>query len=267
MCPAGSGVGLLEENGAGSSPLPVGPACPSTRDHGRMMTTIRLHLAAAALAGGMLFAADVSAQALPQAWTRVADSGESASVEFMEMSPGWHLGPGPAGLVYQEDHVLGDTFRVEYEAHAFAGDPAAFGVFFGGRGLRPESYDFFEVMLDTSGRYSLGHRAGPEYHEVVAWTEHEAVRVPTAAASALNRLSIDVSPARLAVSVKGWRWWRSRHPSMPGSTARSGCGSGMARTFTSRGSSFGMAWKPEIDRGGVSREAESESDAPGQIRA
>lgn len=167
------------------------------------MTTIRLQLAAAALAGGTLFAADVSAQALPQAWTRVADSGESASVGFMEMSPGWHLGPGPAGLVYQEDHVLGDTFRVEYEAHAFAGDPAAFGVFFGGRGLRPESYDFFEVMLDTSGRYSLGHRAGPEYHEVVAWTEHEAVRVPTAAASALNRLSIDVSPARLAVSVNG----------------------------------------------------------------
>src|SRR5690606_12172830 len=119
--------------------------------------------------------------------------GRADAVEFVSMAPGWHLNPGPASLLYEADRNTGDTFRIEVDAFFFPGDPYGFGAFFGGRGLEPATYDFFEVVVDTDGRFRLGHRAGPEYHEVVPWTGHAAIAQPSGSEPALNQLAIDVS--------------------------------------------------------------------------
>lgn len=150
-----------------------------------------------------LSAVNAASQPLPDGWTAIADSGPSESVQFVAMAPGWHVNPGPAALVYEPARVLSGSFRIEYDVHIFAGEPSSSGVFFGGRNLQPERYDFFEIMLDTQGRYRLGHRAGPEYHEVIPWTRHEAIRIPTADMPGFNQVGIDVSPTRLAVFVNG----------------------------------------------------------------
>lgn len=151
----------------------------------------------------LVAAGNASAQSVPEGWRAVADDGRTEAVEFVTMAPGWHLNPGPAALVYEAERVTGDTFRIEYDAFFFASEPSSFGAFFGGRGLEPASYDFFEVMIDMEGRFRLGHRAGPEYHEVIPWTRHEAIAIPTADEAVLNQVVIDVSPARLAVTVNG----------------------------------------------------------------
>ncbi len=151
----------------------------------------------------LVAAGNASAQSVPAGWSAVADDGRIESVEFVTMAPGWHLNPGPAALVYETDRVTGDTFRIEYDAFLFESGPSSFGAFFGGRGLEPATYDFFEVVIDMEGGFRLGHQAGPEYHEVIPWTPHEAIAIPTADDAALNRVVIDVSPARLAVTVNG----------------------------------------------------------------
>ena len=151
----------------------------------------------------LVAAGNVRAQSVPEGWSAVADDGRTEAVEFVTMAPGWHLNPGPAALVYETDRVTSDTFRIEYDAYFFQSEPSSFGAFFGGRGLEPASYDFFEVMIDMEGRFRLGHRAGPEYHEVIPWTRHDAIAIPTAAEAVLNQVVIDVSPARLVMIVNG----------------------------------------------------------------
>lgn len=169
-----------------------------------MAPTSRIRLLTASLSLATLVAAPSGiAQSLPDGWTAVTDTGDAAAVTFQTMAPGWHLDPGPAGLIYQPDRTAEEPFVVELEAYRFPGVPSGYGVFLGGRGLEPDSYDFFEILLDARGRYRLGHRAGPEYHEIVPWTAHEAIAVPDGEEAAHNVLTIVARRDRFAVSVNG----------------------------------------------------------------
>lgn len=165
--------------------------------------TRRLAIPTALLTAVLAAAPDARSQPLPEGWAAVADSGDPAAVDFQAMSPGWHLHPGPAALVYRVGETVDPPFRVEMEAYRFPGEPSGYGVFVGGRGLEPATYDFFEVLLDGRGRYRLGHRAGPEYHEIVPWTAHEAIAVPTSEESGHNVLVVEARDDRFSVSVNG----------------------------------------------------------------
>lgn len=133
-------------------------------------------------------------------WTIVADDGRTAAVDFVEMSPGWHIMSRTDALIYQPARTLDGSFRAEYEVHVFPSQPSAAGVFFGGKGLEPGRYDYFEVLIDSQGRYRIGHRASNAYHEVVPWTPDEVIRVPTDQ-PAPNTMAVVVSPERLSVTI------------------------------------------------------------------
>lgn len=141
--------------------------------------------------------------AFPRGWTAVADSGDTAEVRFVTMIPGWHLHPGPSALVYRPSETVEVPFRVEMEALRFPGEPSGYGIFVGGPGLGPGSYDFLEVLLDARGRYRVGRRIGAEYHEIVPWTEHETIAVPTADGPGRNVLVVEARSDRLVVTVNG----------------------------------------------------------------
>lgn len=144
-----------------------------------------------------------TAGSLPDGWTAVADSAGAGEVRFVTMAPGFHHHPGPAAMVYRSSRTVETPFRVELEAVRFSGEPAGYGVFLGGRGLEPGSYDFLEVVLDARGRYRLGRRAGSEYHPIVPWTAHEAIAVPTSNGPGRNVLILEAGSDRLVVTVNG----------------------------------------------------------------
>lgn len=171
-------------------------AIPVTEIHSRsarlaVMATVTVTLAAGA----------AGAQSIPDDWRAAADAADPSEIRVVAMEPGWHISPGPDAVIYQPTSTTDTSYRLEYDAFVFPGEPAGFGVFFGGRGLEPDSYDFFEVLLDGEGRFRMGHVAGPDYHEVVPWTPSTAIATPTADGPANNRLVVDVSAARLSVLV------------------------------------------------------------------
>lgn len=169
-----------------------------------MATTSRIGSLLVSLPLATLMAASGAfAQSLPDGWTAVPDAGDATAVSFQTMAPGWHLDPGPAALIYEPGRTAAEPFEVELEAYLFPGDPSGYGIFLGGRGLEPDSYDFFEVLLDARGRYRLGHRAGPEYHEIVPWTAHEAIAVPDGEDAAHNVLTVEARRDRFSVYVNG----------------------------------------------------------------
>jgi hypothetical protein len=155
-------------------------------------------LAASVVPGGRAWS-----QALPDGWTVVADRGDTSGINFTAMPPGWHNSPGPAAIIFQPSRTVDESFRVEMEAHNFVDGRGGFGVFFGTPGRAAADHDFFEVLLDGQGRFRLGHWAGLEYHEIAGWTRHEAIRTPTAELPAENRLRVDVSSQRFAVTANG----------------------------------------------------------------
>lgn len=144
-----------------------------------------------------------SQDAPPEGWVVQPDSGVAGDVFFVSMAPGWHLTTGPATLVYDPARVADGAFRVEAEAFRFPGEPAGYGVFLGGRGLEPATYDFFEILLDAAGRFRVAHRAGPELHVVVPWTAHDAVVPVPAEGNARNLLAVEVRPPTVTVLVNG----------------------------------------------------------------
>lgn len=151
----------------------------------------------------LLGAPDLRAQDAPEGWTTVTDAADADSVTFVAMAPGWHLYPGPAALVYEPTVTADEPFRVEYEAYRFPGGTSGYGIFLGGKGLEPNTYDFFEVLLDAEGRYRIGHQAPGEFHVVVPWTAHEAIAVPAAEENGHNVLVVEVTDDRFTVRVNG----------------------------------------------------------------
>lgn len=162
-----------------------------------------LALSTLALLVALATAPDAPAQTLPEGWTAVADSGGADSIDFQAMAPGWHLYPGPAALIYRPGTTVEPPFRVEMEAYRFPGGTSGYGVFVGGRSLEPETYDFFEILLDGEGRYRLGHRAGATYHEIVPWTAHASIVAPTSEEAGHNVLIVEATGDRLTVAVNG----------------------------------------------------------------
>ena len=143
------------------------------------------------------------AQSLPDGWRALADSGAPDAIRLEAMAPGWHLFPGPAAVLYEPERRVDGPFRVVFEAHVFHDAPGGYGIIFGAPALDNSRFEFFEILLDGEGRYRLGHRAGSEYHEVIPWTPHDAIAIPTAGQPANNRMVVEVSPDRLAVLVNG----------------------------------------------------------------
>lgn len=165
-------------------------------------TALACSLALALLAGGA-GADPARAQDAPEGWVTVADAADADPIRFAAMAPGWHLYPGPAALVYDPGVSADEPFRVEYEAYRFPSEPSGYGIFLGGRGLEPDTYDFFEVLLDAGGRYRVGHQAPGEFHTVVPWTAHEAIEVPTAEGNGHNVLAVEVTADRFTVWANG----------------------------------------------------------------
>ena len=140
---------------------------------------------------------------VPEGWNVTADTGEASEVEFVTMEPGWHVTTGPAALLYDPDRTAPDAgFRVEATFHRFPGEASGYGIFFAGRGLEPDAYDFVEVLLDADGRVRVAHLAGPDVvHDIVPWSSHEAVATPSGEEPTRNRLVLDVAADRVALRI------------------------------------------------------------------
>ena len=135
-----------------------------------------------------------------------ADS-DSADVFFVNMTPGWHITTGPAGIFYHPDAVAESNYTLEATIHLF--DPGerreAYGVFMGGQNLEGDdiSYDYF--LLRNTGETLIKRRTGAETSVIRDWTASEAVGTfgPDTESSVKNHLQVDVGDDTVTFSVNG----------------------------------------------------------------
>jgi hypothetical protein len=142
---------------------------------------------------------------LPDGWHGRVDreSQQLADVNFMTMGSSFHIITGPHVILWNPEHagtgayMATATFRQSKAPERREG----FGLFVGGQNLDAPNQDYLYFLIRHDGSYMIRHRAGTEVHTLTDWTEHEAVRRPTATEGASNTLAIDAGASRVRFLV------------------------------------------------------------------
>jgi hypothetical protein len=107
----------------------------------------------------------------------------------------YHVTSGPAAIYYApKNKVKGEyTARASFTQTKAPTHPEAYGLFIGGRDLQQPSEQYLYFLTRGDGKFLINHRAGPEVHKLVDWTDSEATKKQDEAGKATNELAIRVT--------------------------------------------------------------------------
>lgn len=153
-------------------------------------------------AGLMLWATTAAAQGgeWPADWTvRFDRAGHSkADIEFVTMTPGWHVTTGPAAILYHPERTAEGAYRIRSTIFLF--DPGerhaeAYGVFFGGRDLEGDGQAYSYFLIRDTGHFLVKNRTGNDTETIVGWTASDAImKYPGGGEQAKNSLAVECGP-------------------------------------------------------------------------
>ena len=177
-----------------------------------MLKRIALMLVAAApLAAQIPVTKDAPAYAVPDGWTvRLDEKDKAAKVadtKFVTMGSGFHVTSGPAALYYRAADQVSGAFGVSagFGQRVAPAHPEAYGLFMGGRNLETPQQEYFYFLVRGDGKYYVAHRAGAEVHQIIPWTEHEAVNKQNPAGVVSNVVAFDVAADSVHMLANGKR--------------------------------------------------------------
>jgi len=103
---------------------------------------------------------------------------DSSDIYFVNMTPGWHITTGPAGIFYHPSNTASGSFSIESEIHFF--DPGernreGYGIFLGGANLQDDNQEYAYFLLRNTGEFLIKTRNGEETGVVQGWKESDAI--------------------------------------------------------------------------------------------
>ncbi|MDR9419256.1 hypothetical protein [Gracilimonas sp.] len=110
----------------------------------------------------------------------IGSNPDSADIYFVNMTPGWHISTGPAGIYYHPANTAEGNFEITSELHFF--DPGernreAYGIFLGGKNLDNENQSYLYFLLRNTGEYLIKERIGSETETLQGWTASDVINV------------------------------------------------------------------------------------------
>lgn len=143
---------------------------------------------------------------LPTGWKGRVDNparGSIDQVKFVADSDKLHVTTGPAAILWQPETRAAGNFTIT-STFTQPQPPArldAYGLFFGGSNLEADNQEYLYFLIRHDGAFIVKHRGGPEAHTIQDWTPHAAVRRPDANGRSVNKISVDVSAAKVSFLV------------------------------------------------------------------
>ena len=134
-------------------------------------------------------------------------SDSTSDVFFVNMTPGWHVTSGPAGIYYHPDALGSGEYSVSADIHLF--DPGdrreAFGVFLGGTNLENDEIAYTYFLIRQGGQFLIKRRTGATTSVVRDWEANSAIlsHAGEPGETALNKLSVAVGSDSVTFSVNG----------------------------------------------------------------
>jgi hypothetical protein len=133
----------------------------------------------------------------PDPGVKIGANADEADIFFVNMTPGWHITTGPAGIYYHPGNTAEGTYHAQVAVNLFAPGERqreAYGLFIGGRDLAgdDQAYDYF--LVRNTGEFLIKRRRGSETETIQDWTKHPAIVVHdnTEGQSIMNTLAVDV---------------------------------------------------------------------------
>lgn len=135
---------------------------------------------------------------------------DSADIYFVNMTPGWHITTGPAGIFYHPANTAAGDFTVKTELHFF--DPGdrnreGYGIFLGGSNLQGEDQSYIYFLLRNTGDFLVKKRMGHETEVLQNWTPSNAIikyeNGVTENSSVMNILEVGVSGNTASFIING----------------------------------------------------------------
>lgn len=157
-------------------------------------------------------------QKVPEGWewrfdkasaeVTVGSDAESADIFFVNMTPGWHITTGPAGIYYHPKNSATGDFAIESKIYLFdtkGRNREAFGLFLGGENLKGEDQSYVYFLLRNTGEYLIKKRTGSETSTIKGWTKTDAMNMFTeeTESSAENDFQVKVSGNELTFFLNG----------------------------------------------------------------
>ena len=168
---------------------------------------------ALALAISTVTAATLTAQSASTAgWKQRIDASTSATdpdpagqVKFMAMGGGFHTANPQAAVFWNPKNVATGTYTLKatFTQNQRSSHPNYLGLVFGGKDLEGpnQSYTYFTVA--QNGTWLLKQRQGNDVRDIVARTQHAAVRRPDGSGRAVNDLEVRVGADKVDYVVNG----------------------------------------------------------------
>lgn len=137
----------------------------------------------------------------------VGSQPDSSDIYFVNMTPGWHITTGPAGIFYHQGNTATGDHTVHTTLHYFnpeGRNREGYGIFFGGSNLDNDSQSYLYFLLRNTGEYLIKSREGVETSVIQDWTAHDAIKVigeEGEEASVKNGLIVKVEGDRMTFYV------------------------------------------------------------------
>ena len=133
---------------------------------------------------------------------------DSSDIYFVNMTPGWHLTTGPAGIYYHQMNKVEGDFTLNSKIYLFdtkGRDREAFGLFVGGKDLKTDSQSYIYFLVRNTGEFLIKKRTGSETSTVQGWTKSDDINLFTEETedSAENDFQVKVSNDKLIFSMNG----------------------------------------------------------------
>ncbi len=144
----------------------------------------------------------------PNPEIKVGSDPESADIFFVNMTPGWHLTSGPAGIYYHPDNKAEGDFTLSSTIYLFdtkGRNREAFGLFIGGNDLKEDDQTYIYFLIRNTGEFLIKRRTGSETSNIQQWTKSDAINLFTdeTESSAQNDFEVKVSDDELVFSING----------------------------------------------------------------
>lgn len=103
---------------------------------------------------------------------------DSSDIYFVNMTPGWHITTGPAGIFYHPSNTASGSFGIKTELHFFnpgERNREGYGLFWGGSDLDGDTQAYMYFLLRNTGEFLIKKRMGENTEVVKEWTASDAI--------------------------------------------------------------------------------------------
>lgn len=138
--------------------------------------------------------------------TSAADPDDVPDVTLATVAQGLQVNTGPAAVVWNPANTASGnyTLRGRFTLLAPSDHVNYYGLVFGGRELEASAQNYLYFLVAQNGSFIVKHRANDETtHDIVARTEHSAVRQPDGSGRSVNDLEVRVGAENVDFVVNG----------------------------------------------------------------